>query len=152
MAEDSGLSAVKTDVAILKKDISNINGLLTRLDTSIDKIADATTGISKILAVHDSKIKDSAEERAEMSRMAEKSIELVHKRISDKDEEHKVLTQENHTKLMTFLKDHDDRSGVSLDEIYNRIRVLEQWKWVVLGGAGAIVFLLSESSILEKMF
>ena len=53
---------------------------------------------------------------------------------------------------MTFLKDHDDRSGVSLDEIYNRIRVLEQWKWVVLGGAGAIVFLLSESSILEKLF
>ena len=152
MAEDNGLSAVKTDVAILKKDISNINGLLTRLDTSIDKIADATTGISKILAVHDSKIKDSAEERAEMSRMAEKSIELVHKRISDKDEEHKVLTQENHTKLMSFLKDHDDRSYGTLEEISSRVRVLEQWKWVVLGGAGAIVFLLSESSILEKLF
>ena len=152
MAEDSGLSAVKTDVAILKKDISNIHGLLTRLDTSIDKIADATTGISKILAVHDSKIVDSAEERAEMSRMAEKSIELIHKRISDKDEEHKALTQENHTKLMAFLKDHDDRSYGTLEEISSRVRVLEQWKWVVLGGAGAIVFLLSESSILEKLF
>ena len=143
---------LKTEVAILKKDISNIYGLLSRLDTSIDKIADASTGISKILAVHDSKIKDSAEERAEMSRMAEKSIELIHKRISDKDEEHKALTQENHTKLMTFLKDHDDRSYGTLEEISSRVRVLEQWKWVVLGGAGAIVFLLSESSILEKLF
>ena len=142
---------LKTEVAILKKDISNIHGLLSRLDTSIDKIADASTGISKILAVHDSKIKDSAEERAEMSRMAEKSIELVHKRISDKDEEHKVLTQENHTKLMTFLKDHDDRSYGTLEEISSRVRVLEQWKWVVIGGGIMLGFVLSEMSIITNI-
>jgi len=142
---------LKTEVAILKKDISNIHGLLSRLDTSIDKIADASTGISKILAVHDSKIKDSAEERAEMSRMAEKSIELIHKRISDKDEEHKALTQENHTKLMTFLKDHDDRSYGTLEEISSRVRVLEQWKWVVIGGGIMLGFVLSEMSIITNI-
>ena len=142
---------LKTEVAILKKDISNIHGLLSRLDTSIDKIADASTGISKILAVHDSKIKDSAEERAEMSRMAEKSIELIHKRISDKDEEHKALTQENHTKLMTFLKDHDDRSYGTLEEISSRVRVLEQWQWVVIGGGIMLGFVLSEMSIITNI-
>ena len=142
---------LKTEVAILKKDISNIHGLLSRLDTSIDKIADASTGISKILAVHDSKIVDSAEERAEMSRMAEKSIELIHKRISDKDEEHKALTQENHTKLMTFLKDHDDRSYGTLEEISSRVRVLEQWKWVVIGGGIMLGFVLSEMSIITNI-
>lgn len=151
MAEDSGLSAVKTDVAILKKDISNIHGLLTRLDTSIDKIADASTGISKILAVHDSKIVDSAEERAEMTRMAEKSIELIHKRISDKDEEHKALTQENHTKLMAFLQDHDDRSNNTLENISTRVRALEQWKWVVVGGGIVLGFVLSEMSIITNI-
>ena len=52
---------------------------------------------------------------------------------------------------MDFLKDHDDRSGVSLDEIYTRIRVLEQWKWVIVGGAAAILYLLSESNILEQI-
>ena len=142
---------LKTEVAILKKDISNIHGLLSRLDTSIDKIADASTGISKILAVHDSKIKDSAEERAEMSRMAEKSIELIHKRISDKDEENKAVTQENHTKLMAFLQDHDDRSNNTLENISTRVRALEQWKWVVIGGGIMLGFVLSEMSIITNI-
>ena len=52
MAEENGLNAVKTDVEILKKDVSNIQGLLGKLDTAIDKIADASNGISQILAVH----------------------------------------------------------------------------------------------------
>ena len=44
MAEDNGLNAVKTDVAILKKDVSNIWSI-SKLDTAIDKIADATNGL-----------------------------------------------------------------------------------------------------------
>ena len=47
----SDLNTVRTDVEILKKDVSNIQGLLGRLDIAIDKIADATNGISQILAV-----------------------------------------------------------------------------------------------------
>jgi len=42
----SDLNTVRTDVEILKKDVSNIQGLLGRLDIAIDKIADATNGIS----------------------------------------------------------------------------------------------------------
>ena len=52
---------------------------------------------------------------------------------------------------MDFLKDHDDRSVITLEEIFKRIRVLEQWKWVVVGGAAAILYLLSESNILEQI-
>ena len=45
-----------TDVELLKKDVSNLQNILGKLDTAIDKIADATGGISKMLAVHDSQI------------------------------------------------------------------------------------------------
>ena len=51
-----GLSSVKTDVEILKRDVSSIQGLLGRLDTAIDKIADASGCISQILAVHEQNI------------------------------------------------------------------------------------------------
>ncbi len=151
MAEDNGLSAVKTDVEILKKDVSNIQGLLGKLDTAIDKIADATNGISRILAVHESKLEEASVDLLEAQSRSEKSDELLHQRIKEKDQEQKEFAQENHDALMDFLKDHDDRSAISLDEIYNRIRVLEQWKWVVVGGAMAILYLLSESNILEQI-
>ena len=151
MAEDNGLNAVKTDVEILKKDVSNIQGLLGKLDTAIDKIADATNGISRILAVHESKLEEANADLLEAQSRSEKSDELLHQRIKEKDQEQKEIAQENHDALMDFLKDHDDRSAISLEEIYNRIRVLEQWKWVIVGGAAAILYLLSESNILETL-
>ena len=77
MAEDN-INLVRTDVEILKKDVSNIQGLLTRLDTAIDKIADATNGIASILAVHDSKHNDTDKVISEMTRIEEKAIELLH--------------------------------------------------------------------------
>ena len=151
MAEINGLNAVKTDVEILKKDVSNIQGLLGKVDDAIDKIADASNGISQILAVHQSKIDGTAEDIGALARASEKSDELLHQRIKEKDAEQKELASENHDQLMDFLKDHDERSAISLEEIYNRIRVLEQWKWVVVGGAAAILYLLSESNILEQI-
>ena len=151
MAEENGLNAVKTDVEILKKDVSNIQGLLGKLDTAIDKIADASNGISQILAVHQSKIDGTADDIIELAKASQKSDELLHQRIKEKDAEQKELANDNHEALMEFLRDHDDRSVVTLEEIFKRIRVLEQWKWVVVGGAAAIMYLLSESNILEQI-
>ena len=150
MSEINGLNAVKTDVEILKKDVSNIQGLLGKVDDAIDKIADASNGISQILAVHQSKIDGTAEDIGALAKASEKSDELLHQRIKEKDQEHKDLANDNHEALMDFLKDHDERSVVTLEEIFQRIRVLEQWKWVIVGGAAAILYLLSESNILEQ--
>ena len=151
MAEDNGLNAVKTDVEILKKDVSNIHNLLGKVDNAIDKIADASNGISRILAVHESKLEEVSADILESQSRSEKSDELLHQRIKEKDQEQKEISQENHEALMDFLKDHDDRSAISLDEIYNRIRVLEKWRWIIIGGAAAILYLLSESKILETL-
>ena len=151
MADENGLNAVKTDVEILKKDVSNIHNLLGKVDDAIDKIADASNGISQILAVHQSKIEGTADDIGELARASEKSDELLHQRIKEKDAEQKELANDNHEALMEFLRDHDDRSVVTLEEIFKRIRVLEQWKWVVVGGAAAIMYLLSESNILEQI-
>lgn len=151
MADDNGLNAVKTDVAILKKDVSNIQGLLGKLDTAIDKIADATNGISRILAVHESKLEEVNADLIEAQARSERSDELLHKRISEKEAEAKEVAQDNHEALMDFLQDHDDRSSTVLENIAGRVRVLEQWRWVVLGGGAAILYLLSESKILEAL-
>jgi methyl-accepting chemotaxis protein len=141
MVDENGLNAVKTDVAILKKDVSNIQGLLGKVDDAIDKIADASNDISQILAVHQNKIDGTAGDINTLARASERSDELLHQRIKEKDAEQKDLANENHDALMDFLKDHDERSGVSL----------EQWKWVIVGGAMAILYLLSESNILEQI-
>ena len=140
----SDLNAVRTDVEILKKDVSNIQGLLGRLDIAIDKIADATNGISQILAVHASEIKDTELALVERKRLAEKEVDLLHKRISQKDDENKETAELHYNTLMTFLREHDERSEQYITKMNDRITQLEKWKWVMLGGATVVGFLLAE--------
>jgi chromosome segregation ATPase len=144
----SDLNTVRTDVEILKKDVSNIQGLLGRLDIAIDKIADATNGISQILAVHETEIKDTEASLVERKRLAEKEVDLLHKRISEKDAENKETAEFHHNTLMTFLKEHDDRSEQYITKMNDRITQLERWKWVMLGGASVVGFLIAKMEYL----
>jgi hypothetical protein len=152
MAEDN-INLVRTDVEILKKDVSNIQGLLTRLDTAIDKIADATNGIASILAVHDSKHNDTDKVISEMTRIEEKAIELIHNRISEKETETRELSKQNMNTLMDFLKEHDDRSEVYITNMKSRIDQLERWKWIILGGVWGIGVMIGfETEVIMEYF
>ena len=152
MAEDN-INLVRTDVEILKKDVSNIQGLLTRLDTAIDKIADATNGIASILAVHDSKHNDTDKVISEMTRIEEKAIELIHNRISEKEAETRELSKQNMNTLMDFLKEHDDRSEVYITNMKSRIDQLERWKWIILGGVWGIGVMIGfETELIMEYF
>ena len=142
------LNTVRTDVEILKKDVSNIQNLLGRLDTAIDKIADASNGISKILAVHETQIKDTEESLVERKRLAEKEVELLHKRISEKDSETKAQAELHHNALMDFLREHDERSSRTTENLDKRLTALEKWKWAVVGGATAVGFLMAKMDYL----
>tara|TARA_R110000823_G_scaffold32131_4_gene90779 strand:- start:527 stop:988 length:462 start_codon:yes stop_codon:yes gene_type:complete len=151
MADDINL--VRTDVEILKKDVSNIQGLLTRLDTAIDKIADASNGIASILAVHDSKHSDTQDSIAEMTRIEEKAIDLLHTRISEKEIEQRAYSEKNMATLMDFLKDHDDRSEVYITSMKIRIDQLERWKWIILGGVWGIGVMIGfETEVIMEYF
>ena len=147
----SDLNSVRTDVEILKKDVENVQGLLSRLDLAIDKIADASNGISKILAVHESRIRETSESLVERKRLAEKEVELLHKRISEKDAETKAFAEERPASLMEFLEEHDERSTAALISLDKRVVSLEKWKWAVVGGATVVGFLIAKMDILTQV-
>ena len=124
------------DVEVLKKEVGSIHAALSKLDGAIDKIADATGSISKILAVHDNEI-------SERKRLAEKETELLHQRISDMKEESAKLHKENHVAVMKKLDDMGEDVKTELQEVKERVTILERWKWWVMGGSWAIGFIIA---------
>lgn len=120
------------DVEVLKRDVTIINATVDKLDTAIDKIAEATGGISKILAVHDNEI-------TERKRLAEKETELLHKRISDLGDEQQVMHAAYHKELMDELRG----TNVEMKLLTTRVAALERWKWLVMGGSWAIGFIIA---------
>lgn len=140
---DEQFNTMRTDVEILKKDVSNIQGLLGRLDTAIDKIADATGGISQILAVHEQNLSKLEDEVDERKRLAEKENELLHQRISDMKDESATHHRENHKAVMEKLTEMGKDMKGELKEVKERVTILERWKWWVMGGSWVIGFIIA---------
>jgi|TARA_B110000211_G_C14053747_1_gene542359 predicted nucleic acid-binding Zn-ribbon protein len=152
-AVEHELNIVKTDVEILKKDVSNIQGLLSRLDTAIDKIAVASNDISKMLAVHDNKHQDTSSELHERRRQTENNLQAIHERISGKEREMGEVMDAHLKRINKALTDHDERSAASFAALFSRMDKMEVWKWLIVGGGCTMGFLFGlESSVIISLF
>jgi flagellar capping protein FliD len=124
--------SIETDVELLKRDVVNVQEVLTRLDSAIDKIADVSNGINKILAVHDSTIDGMRESFSERMNRTENDIEIIHDRISRHEDELKKEFREYHEEMKTMY-----------ETIESRTSVLEKWKWYIMGSAWGVGFLIA---------
>ena len=141
MAEN-GTTDLKVQIAGLKKDVQNVNNLNDRLDTAIQKLTDVSTSIKQMLAVHEEKI--SRQEQIDeiiFDKLKERAgeIDTVHKELSKEIQqvEKKLLLEIRQMKL----------------DIGGRVGILEKYKWLVLGGAIVIGWILSTNfkTIVEMM-
>ena len=141
MAEN-GTTDLKVQIAGLKKDVQNVNNLNDRLDLAIQKLTDVSTSIKQMLAVHEEKI--SRQEQIDeiiFDKLKERAgeIDTVHKELSKEIQqvEKKLLLEIRQMKL----------------DIGGRVGILEKYKWLVLGGAIVIGWILSTNfkMIIEMM-
>ena len=141
MAEN-GTTDLKVQIAGLKKDVQNVNNLNERLDTAIQKLTDVSTSIKSMLAVHEEKI--SRQEQIDdiiFGKLKERENEL--------DKVHRDLTkeiQQTEKRLLLEIKQ------LKVD-IGGRVGTLEKYKWLILGGAIVIGWILSSNfkMIIEMM-
>jgi len=133
MKEDTA-TEIKIGIESLKKDVENVNNIQGRLDTAIDKLTDVSTSIKSMLAVHEEKIqrqekidevifdklKDRADEISEVYRELKRDIETSEKR------------------LLIEIK------GLKID-IGGRVGMLERYKWLIMGGAIVLGWILSKN-------
>ena len=143
---DQRETMAETDVNVqitgLKKDIENVTNLNARLDTAIEKLTDVSTSIKQMLAVHEEKI-------SRQEQIDDIIFEKLKERAGEIDTVHRELTkeiQQVEKRLLIEMKQ------MKLD-IGGRVGILEKYKWLVLGGAIVIGWILSTNfkTIIEMM-
>ena len=139
MADSTDL---KVEIKGLKKDIEMSNNLNSRLDTAIEKLTDVSTSIKQMLAVHEEKIQ-------RQEQIDEIIFEKLKERAGEIDAVHRDLTkeiQQVEKRLLIGMKQ------IKLD-IGARVGILEKYKWLIMGGAIVVGWILSNNFkvILEMM-
>jgi putative NADH-flavin reductase len=127
------MSNLETEVKILQKDLVTFQ--------NINKLTEVSNNLNKVIAVQDSRIDTQ-----------EKAIEIVHKRITDmKDEIHEELS-DHYQVILEKIKELQVEQKIHADEMSKRVDALEKWRYIVMGGAVALGFLLSKVGIIDSLF
>ena len=125
---------IRVDIESLKKDIENVNAINGKLDTAIDKLTDVSTSIKSMLAVHEEKItRQEKVDEVIFDKLREREAE-----ITDVYRELKKDVEMSEKRLLIEIK------GLKID-IGARIGLLERYKWLIMGGAIVLGWILSKN-------
>ena len=137
---------ISTDLKVqlegVKKDIEGVTNIQGRLDLAIDKLTDVSTTIKSMLAVHEEKIQ-------RQEQIDEIIFDKLKERAGEIDNVHRDLTkeiQQVEKRLLIEIK------TIKLD-IGARVGILEKYRWIIMGGAIVIGFIISRNftTLVEMM-
>jgi predicted nucleic acid-binding Zn-ribbon protein len=124
----------------MANDFEQLERIVEKLDVSIDKLTEVSNNVSKLLAVHDTRLnvieKDTVRNEDDIRDIHVK-MDNIAKEINSKLDQSMQNSVEGHAKIQAAIEE-------KLKGIDARVRVLEVWRWLVIGGALAIGYLVNK--------
>ena len=134
------MAEIQTEIELLKKEVSDMKSIHIRLDKAIVKIADVSSSLHTIMAVHEEKLMRQEEALDDQEKQFKDSVVLLHERISN-----------NADKTTKHMNDMERRISEELQKIRNelsdRVGILEKWRWVIIGGSIVAGFIITKLPI-----
>ena len=131
---------INTEVALLKKEVSDIKVIFSRLDVAIEKITDVSTCVNRMLAVHEEKIANAEEAQLKANTEFTIDIKELHSRVTS-----------NYKELTEMMQLHHKEQALHIQQLQNdlngRVGILEKWRWLIIGGAIVVGFALQKMPI-----
>ena len=134
------MAEIETEIELLKREVHDMKSIHVRLDKAIEKIADVSSSLHTIMAVHEEKLMRQEEALDGQEKEFRENIQQLHDRIST-----------NSDKTTKHRNDMEKRISDELqkirEELSNRVGVLEKWRWVIIGGSIVCGFIITKLPI-----
>ena len=131
---------INTEVALLKKEVSDIKVIFSRLDVAIEKITDVSSCVNRMLAVHEEKIANAEEAQIRANTEFTHDIKELHSRVTSNYKElTEMITLQHKEQALHIQQLQNDLNG--------RVGILEKWRWLIIGGAIVVGFALQKMPI-----
>jgi len=152
---DNEVNTLKTDVALIKKDIKQIERVFDKVDHAVGDMAE----LHKIAAVQET-ILENAERRIEnledtFIKQTEEELEYrkeLNKTLNDMKEDAQKQRERRHKEVLESIQNMHTTLSSKLDVQDKRIRALENWRWWILGASAALIFILTRYDALMSFF
>lgn len=144
---DNDINTVKTDVALIKRDITQISHVYKKVDDTLEQMSE----IAKTLAVQEKILENDARRIAILEENLVKhnqdEVEFrkeLAKRLEDMTTKAEVEREKRHKQMMEAFDKMSASVNKRLDEQDKRISTLENWKWYAAGVAAVVVLIINK--------
>lgn len=153
-------SEIRVDIELLKKDVVTMSALLEKFDTTIDKMQEIATSLSKMVSLQEQRLENQEKVTAEMQSILEmrrqehnnnikdvyNRINTVNKELTDKIEDTEKTILAEISKLRDDIRKED--TGIA-----TRLGQIEMWKYGAAAIIGFLLFLIANNAInITKLF
>ena len=129
----------------LNTEVAVLQSVVYKIHNTVAEIAKSSTEITRLLAVHDSRINN-----LELgSKETITDVRDLYKKMSDNTKEILSKIDVMEGRIEDKLKEHTDKSSAQHKAISDRLTVLENWRWLVVGGSIALGFLLQHLEVFK---
>ena len=162
---------LRLEVGLLKKDVDQIGVLCAKLDTTIEKVQELTSAMTKMLALHEERIEKQEQRDTEILRIlesrrteTESNVKELHSRITTIDKEHRQEMGELEDRMEKMVSNHvskavDEIRALTVaqkehhEHMNERLNLVEKKIWMFVGGAIVFGFIASNfGEIITKIF
>ena len=134
MENGNNLKELIKDIAVLKADRDTSGQVHQRLDDAITRLTDISAGIKSMLAVHEEKL-----------RRVDTSQDDLFSILEDRRREWEDDLKDLHSRISTQSRDLREAIVQVTNRLDSRVGVLERWRWLIIGGAIFLGFIVQGS-------
>ena len=142
------VKSLETEVELLKREVTDMKQIHIRLDSAIEKIADVSSSLHTIMAVHEEKLIRQEEALEENEKEFRESVQELHSRITTNAKETSQHMSEVERRIVDAMSQHSQQSKEQImrlrEEIQTRVGVLEKWRYLIIGASIVVGFALTE--------
>lgn len=149
---------IKVDIELLKKDVVTMSALLEKFDTTIDKMQEIASSLSKMVSLQEQRLENQEKVTAEVQSVLEmrrvehnNNIKEVYNRINTVNKELTDKIEDTEKSILAELKNIRDDLHKKDEGFGDRLGKIETWKYGVVLVVIVLAWLAGQTDILSKL-
>lgn len=151
---------IKVDIELLKKDVTTMSALLSKFDTTIDKMQEIASSLSRMVSLQEQRLETQEKTTSEMQSILEmrrqeqqNNIKDVYNRINTVNKELTDKIEDTENKILEEIKKLREELSKKDEGIGSRLGTIETWKYGIAAIVTFLLFLIANNAInIGKLF
>lgn len=151
---------IRVDIELLKKDVTTMSALLEKFDTTIDKMQEIASNLSKMVSLQEQRLENQEKVTSEVQSILEmrrlehnNNIKEVYNRINTVNRELTDKIEDTEKAILAELQKLRDDLSKKNEGFGARLGQIEMWKYGVAAVIAFVIFLVGKNAInISKIF